>query len=146
MGKEIERKFLVIDDSYKSMAIQSYEISQGYLSRNPERVVRVRIKGENGFLTIKGKTFGFERLEFEYEIPVADARQMMSLCEGRVVEKRRWIVEYEGKIWEVDEFAGELSPMVVAEIELQSATEQFAVPSFIGKEVTGDPRYYNSNL
>lgn len=147
MAQEIERKFLVINDDYKSLAERKTEISQGYLSRNPERTVRVRIVGDEGRLTVKGKNKGCVRLEFEYPIPVEDARQMLKLCEGRIISKTRWFVRGDdGLIWEVDEFKGELEPLVVAELELESPDRQFGRPGFVGQEVTGDPTYYNSML
>ena len=143
---EIERKYLVTDDSYKAMADSHFPIAQGYLCRTPERTVRIRIKGERGFITVKGITTGFRREEYEYEIPVDDARDMLRICEGDVVEKIRWIVPFEGFTWEVDEFAGEIAGLTVAELELPSEDSSFPLPSFIGAEVSGDPRYYNSNI
>ena len=146
MGLEIEQKYLVKNDSYRGMSTSVREIRQGYLSRVPERIVRVRTVDDKGFITVKGLTRGLVRLEYEYEIPVTDARELLTLCEPPVIEKRRYIVDYAGKKWEVDEFMGHLSPLVVAEIELNSEDEQYEIPPFIGKNVTGDPRYYNSNL
>ena len=107
--------------------------------------MRVRIKGEHGFLTVKSRTHGLTRGEWEYEIPVGDARELLALCPNPL-EKRRWYVEYEGHVWEVDEFGGSHAGLCVAEVELQSADETVTVPGFIGREVTGDPRYYNSSL
>lgn len=146
MGVEIEKKYLVKNDSYRGLAYKSSRIAQGYLNRDPERTVRVRIKDDKGFLTVKGKNRGIERLEFEYEIPLADAEAMLSLCCGKILEKVRYYVKHDGFVWEVDEFKGELAPLVVAEIELPSCETSFSLPPFIGKEVTGDPRYYNSQL
>lgn len=146
MGLEIERKFLVTDGSYVEAAGRAVEMAQGYLSRVPERTVRVRICGEKGYLTIKGRNNGFVREEFEYEIPVTDAERLLTLCEGRVIRKRRYYVEFEGHTWEVDCFHGDLSPLVTAEIELSSEFEKVSLPPFIGQEVTGNPAYYNSNL
>lgn len=146
MGIEIEHKYLVRDDSYIGMASHSIFIAQGYLSRIPERTVRVRIFGERAFLTVKGKNSGASRLEFEYEIPLADANELLSLCEGKVIEKRRYYVEYEGFTWEVDRFEGALSPLVIAEIEIHSESTTYPLPSFVGQNVTDDPAYYNSNL
>lgn len=146
MGLEIEQKYLVRNDSYREMPNSVREIRQGYLSRVPERTVRVRTVDDKGFITVKGLTRGLVRLEYEYEIPVTDARELLTLCDPPVIEKRRYIVDYAGKKWEVDEFMGHLSPLVVAEIELNSEDEQYEIPPFIGKNVTGDPRYYNSNL
>lgn len=146
MALEIERKFLVKNDGYKQMASNSIFISQGYLSRDPQRTVRIRIRDDKGFITVKGITKGAVREEYEYEIPADDARDMLKLCDGHIVEKRRWYVNFEGHLWEVDEFAGSLAPLTVAEIELPSADTSFGRPPFIGREVTGDPHYYNSNL
>ena len=146
MGLEIEQKYLVRNDSYRGMSTSVREIRQGYLSRVPERTVRVRTVDDKGFITVKGLTRGLVRPEYEYEIPVTDARELLTLCAPPVIEKRRYIVDYAGKKWEVDEFMGHLYPLVVAEIELNSEDEQYEIPPFIGKNVTGDPRYYNSNL
>ena len=151
MAKEIERKFLVVSNSYKQLAVRGYEISQGYLSSDPQATVRVRIKDDRGFLTVKGITVGAERDEWEYEIPVDDARQMLALCGTRVLSKTRWIIpaEVEGSddaAWEVDQFHGALEGLTVAEIELPSADLNVSLPTFIGSEVTGDVRYYNSSL
>ncbi|MBD5289109.1 MAG: CYTH domain-containing protein [Bacteroides sp.] len=146
MGKEIERKFLVKTDEFKRMATDNILISQGYLCRLPERTVRVRIRDKKGFLTIKGLTKGFSREEYEYEIPLEDARNLLELCEGRIVAKTRWIVPFEGHTWEIDEFSGDNKGLTVAEIELCSEDEVFTPPCFIGEEVTGNPVYYNSNL
>lgn len=146
MGKEIERKFLVINDSYRESAVSSDSIKQGYLSRDPERTVRVRTRDDKGFLTVKGVTRGCEREEFEYEIPFSDASHLLAMCLPPVIEKIRYIVPFGGRTWEVDVFEGANTGLTVAEIELGDSTEQFPLPDFIGKEVTGDPRYYNSNL
>lgn len=146
MATEIEHKFLVANDSYRAMATGSVEIEQGYLSREPERTVRVRVKDGYGYITVKGQNRGDTRREFEYEIPVADARAMLGMCLPPVISKRRWIVPYEGHTWEVDEFRGSLSPLVVAEIELPYSDTPYTLPPFVGKNVTGNPRYYNSNL
>ncbi|MDE5774440.1 MAG: CYTH domain-containing protein [Muribaculaceae bacterium] len=146
MALEIERKFLVLNDSYKSMASRSVRICQGYLNRDRERTVRVRIMGDKSYLTIKGVTKGSVREEFEYEIPLCDGMALMRMCGDDILDKCRWYVEYEGKCWEVDEFGGKLSGLVVAEIELESDGEEISFPVFIGREVTDDPRYYNSML
>ena len=145
MSLEIERKFLVVSDIYKAMSSGSEEIAQGYLGDCPERTVRVRIKGEHGYLTVKGITRGCVRHEWEYEVPLDDARQMLGLCAGCIV-KRRWYVPYGGHTWEVDEFGGTLATLVVAEVELSDADEAVDLPPFVGREVTGDARYYNSSL
>ncbi|MCM1483393.1 MAG: CYTH domain-containing protein [Muribaculaceae bacterium] len=143
MAKEIERKFLVRDLSFLEQASCSFDIRQGYLSVNPEATVRVRTKGERGFLTVKGITQGASRHEWEYEIPLSDAEEMLRLCPpDKVLEKTRFIV---GR-WEVDMFHGRLDGLILAEIELRSEDEPVTLPSFIGEEVTGDSRYYNSVL
>lgn len=147
MAKEIERKFLVSDTSYRGMSVSSRQIVQAYLNRDPRAIVRVRIVDNQAFLTIKGKNIGATRDEWEYEIPVDDAKAMIARCSsGRVIEKTRFIVSYAGFDWEVDEFNGELSGLIVAEIELPSENTSFERPPFIGEEVTGNPRYYNSSL
>lgn len=146
MAYEIERKYLVINDDYRKMAERRSEISQGYLCREPERTVRVRILGDHGFITVKGITEHAVRREYEYEIPLDDAREMLGMCTGRVVSKIRWYVPYGGFIWEVDEFQGDLAPLVVAEIELPAADTPHDLPPFIGREVTGNPQFYNSML
>ena len=147
MGLEIERKFLVKDGSYKAASVRQRHIAQFYLSADPKRTVRVRIADGKAWLTVKGLTEGFTRGEWEYEIPVADARAMSAMAEGRTVKKTRWIVPAgDGLKWEVDEFGGDLQGLVVAEIELPSEAASFDRPAFIGREVTGDAAYYNSNL
>ena len=145
MGTEIERKFLVTGAGYKDgTAGDLYR--QGYLSTAKERTVRVRTAAGKGFITVKGPTVGFSRSEFEYEIPLRDAEEMMRLCEGFLVEKVRHRVSEAGLTWEVDEFLGENEGLVVAEIELEAEGQSFELPSWIGEEVTSDPRYTNSNL
>lgn len=144
MAIEIERKFLVIDDSWRNAPAVYF--CQGYLNRAKERTVRVRVAGENGYLTIKGVSQGAARAEFEYEIPLADAKQLLALCDGPVIEKYRRRIEFGGMTWEVDEFLGANQGLVVAEIELDAEDQVFALPGWVGDEVTGDERYYNSNL
>ena len=148
MALEIERKFLVLDDSYKHEAFSSYRIQQGYICRTRGKTVRVRIRDEQGFITIKGPSLdgGLSRYEFEQEIPLADAEQLMKLCEVGVIDKTRWLVKSGSHTFEVDEFHGENQGLVVAEVELAHQTESFKKPYFIGKEVTGDRRYYNAQL
>ena len=147
MAKEIERKFLVTDSSYRTMAHTSFKISQGYISRRKEGTVRVRVKGDKAFLTVKGANTGISRNEWEYEIALADATQMLeTVVEGRPLEKTRYLVDYEGYTWEIDEFEGRLAPLVVAEVEMISADDNPPLPPFVGREVSGDPAYYNSNL
>lgn len=146
MGVEIEHKFLVNDDSYRSMQSAEHRISQGYLSKDPERVVRIRTLDNKGYLTVKGRNEGNKRLEFEYEIPLFEARRLLTLCLPPIIEKIRHIVFFEGHKWEIDEYLGSLAPLVTAEIELSSSDEEYALAPFVGRNVTGDPRYYNSNL
>lgn len=146
MSIEIEHKYLVTDESYKRMAFKALDIRQGYLSRVPERTVRVRTKGEKGYLTVKGKNEGDSRLEFEYEVPLADAVEMLGLCEKGILEKTRWFVDYEGLTWEIDEYHGAKEGLTVAEVEIPQSGMEYHKPPFIGKNVTGDPAYYNSNL
>ncbi len=146
MGIEIERKFLVIADDYRTMA-KGVRFRQGYLSTVKERVVRVRIIDQQGFITIKGINVGAIRPEFEYEIPLADAAVMLeNLCEKPILDKIRYQVKCCRFVWEVDEFLGENSGLVIAEIELTEEDQSIVKPDWIGEEVTGDPRYFNSNL
>ncbi len=149
MAQEIERKFLVAGD-YKSEAYASVRITQGYLSRVPERVVRIRIKGDKGFITIKGTTndTGLSRFEWEKEIPLVDAQSLLKLAEPGVIDKTRHLIKNtDGKhIWEVDEFHGDNEGLIMAEIELESESDLFDKPTWLGKEVTGDLKYYNSYL
>jgi adenylate cyclase len=146
MGIEIERKFLVTGEGWRQPASAQTRFSQGYLSRDPARTVRVRIAGERAFLTIKGATQGATRAEFEYAIPLADAQQLLAMCDGPVVEKIRHLCVHEGMTWEVDEFLGANAGLVVAEIELESEDQVFAHPAWLSEEVTGDARYVNANL
>ena len=144
---EIERKFLVTGE-FESHATKSYRITQGYLCADAVRTVRVRTKGEKGYLTIKGATNenGFSRFEWEKEIPLNDALQLLELCEAGVIDKTRYEVVFDGKTFEVDEFHGENDGLLIAELELESETEAFSKPDWLGKEVTGDKRYYNSYI
>ena len=146
MGMEIERKYLVIDDVYRQMAREQSEIKQGFLSRDPDRTVRVRVRDDKGYITIKGRGEGAAHPEFEYEVPLEDALQMMELCEPPVIEKTRHIVLHDGNRWEVDEFHGDLQGLVIAELEVPAEDYSFELPPFVGEEVTGNPRYYNSQL
>lgn len=145
---EIERKFLIIDKSFKENALRQETIAQGYLSSHPERTVRVRIKGEKGFLTIKGKgnESGTTRFEWEKEIPKTEAEALLKLCEKGVIEKVRYEVPSGNHVFEVDEFFGENKGLFLAEVELQSEDENFEKPDWLGQEVTGDNRYYNAYL
>jgi adenylate cyclase len=146
MANEIEYKYLVHKDAWKpSTAGVMYR--QGYLVSANEGVVRVRIAGDRAFLTVKGRTIGVARLEFEYPIPLADAAIMLNqLCMRPLIEKTRYREEYKGHCWEIDEFHGDNAGLVIAEIELDSADERFALPPWAAADVSGDPRYFNSNL
>ncbi len=144
MAIEIERKFLVQGDAWRAAPAVFY--SQGYLNRDKARTVRVRIAGDEAFLTIKGQSVGASRVEFEYAIPVADARELLALCEQPLIEKYRRKIAYGGFIWEVDEFLGENLGLVVAEIEIPAEDTLFTCPAWVGEEVTSDVRYFNSNL
>jgi CYTH domain-containing protein len=145
MNKETERKFLVVSSAYREGAA-GVEIAQGYLCTDPERTVRVRLSGDEGFLTIKGKG-DITRAEFEYPIPAEDARHLLDhLCEGPILSKHRYRIQHEGRLWEVDEFHGANEGLVIAEIELPDEDTPFARPPWVGDEVTGDPRYFNSRL
>ena len=144
---EIERKFLVSGE-FKHFASKSYQISQGYLSTVPERTVRIRIKGDKGFITIKGKSSesGLSRYEWENEIPIDEARELLMLCEPGIIDKIRFEVIFENQTFEVDEFFGENEGLILAELELQTEESTFSKPDWLGKEVTGDIRYYNAQL
>ena len=149
MLQEIERKFLVKGD-YKAEAYKAIRITQAYLSSVPERIVRVRVKGDKGFITIKGicNASGAARFEWEKEIPVEEARQLLEICEPGVIDKVRYLVKNaDGKhTWEVDEFYGDNDGLTVAEIELTDENEPFDKPIWLGEEVTGNPKYFNSLL
>lgn len=146
MGVEIERKFLVRDDAWREVADQGTVFRQGYLGADAERTVRVRLAGERAWLTIKGMSHGARRAEFEYAIPAADAQQLLALCLPTVIDKTRYRVPHAGHTWEVDVFAGANAPLVVAEVELTHDDEAVQLPRWVGDEVTGDPRYQNSQL
>ena len=147
MAQEIERKFLVAG-GFKPFAKEAVRITQGYLSSVPERTVRVRVKGEKGFLTIKGigSESGASRFVWEKEIPVAEVKELLKICEQGVIDKTRYLVDVGEHTYEVDEFYGDNEGLMVAEIELSSEDETFVKPEWLGKEVTGDVRYYNSML
>lgn len=146
MGIEIERKFLLKNEVWRDLAEGVY-YRQGYLNSAMERTVRVRTINEKGFLTIKGVADGATRLEFEYEIPKDECNIMLDdLAEKPVIEKNRYKVDYKGLVWEIDEFFGENRGLIVAELELESEDQKFEIPEWVGEEVTGDPRYFNSNL
>ena len=149
MAQEIERKFLVKDDSYKSVAINHSHIRQAYIASGKGRTVRVRIRDEKAYLTIKGPSAdgGLSRYEFEIEIPQKDALDLLGIAEPGMIDKVRWLVPMpDGHTFEVDEFFGDNEGLVMAEVELAKADEQVMIPDFIGLEVTGDRRYYNSHL
>ena len=145
---EIERKYLVNSDAFKKDALRKNHIAQGYLNSAPERTVRVRIKGDTGYLTIKGKSneTGLSRFEWEKEIPLAEAKALLLLCEKGIIEKNRYEVLVGKHLFEVDEFFGENEGLLLAEVELQSESEFFEKPNWLGNEVTQDQRYYNSYI
>lgn len=145
MAKEIERKFLVNGDSWRQLA-QGSLYRQGYIP-SQGATVRVRIAGHQGYLTIKGPTVNFSRSEFEYPIPLADAQEMLdTLCDRPLIEKTRYKIEWAGLVWEIDEFTGVNQGLILAEVELTDEAQQIEIPDWIGTEVTGDPRYFNSYL
>lgn len=146
MAVEIERKFLVANDSWREKATKKTLFKQAYLNSTPERTVRVRIAGDAAFLTIKGKNQGLSRAEFEYAIPVTEAESLLALCETPALEKYRYLVQHEAHLWEIDEFFGVNDGLIVAEIELTTEAESFIKPEWLGTEVSGDKRYYNSYL
>ncbi len=146
MGIEIERKFLLKNADWRQGALGTV-FRQGYLSTDPERTVRVRLEGERGRLTIKGKSTGISRAEYEYEIPPAEATELLeTLCLRPLIEKTRYRVEHAGRVWEIDEFQGVNAGLLIAEVELESATAEFDLPAWIGQEVSDDPRYFNASL
>jgi len=146
MGIEIERKFLLKNDTWRSLA-RGIKYRQGYLNSTKDRTVRVRTIDDRGFLTIKGPNKGATRVEYEYDIPGSDAANMLDdLCEKPIIEKNRHKIDFAGLIWEVDEFFGENTGLIVAEVELESEDQRFEKPEWVGDEVTGDPKYYNANL
>ena len=146
MGEEIERKFLVSGEAWRETA-EGTRYRQGFLSTEPERTVRVRVAGPRGSITVKGKSVGARRAEFEYEIPVADAERMLdTLCKRPLIEKVRYVLAVGAHTWEIDVFEGDNAGLVVAEIELRREDEAFERPEWVGNEVTDDPRYFNSNL
>ena len=145
---EIERKFLVLNDDYKSQAYQVMDIEQGYILRNPDKSVRIRLKAEQAFITIKGAGTpdGTTRFEWEKNISIEEAHALMQLCEPGAIIKKRYYIKYHDHIFEVDEFFGHHKGLVIAEVELNSPDESVDLPAWIGQEVTGDIRYYNSYL
>ena len=147
MAQEIEKKFLVAGE-FKESAKKATRITQGYLSSVPERTVRVRVKGDKGYITVKGigNDSGASRFEWEKEIPVEDVRDLLKICEPGVIDKTRYLVDCDGHTFEVDEFYGDNEGLVVADVELSDENEAFTRPSCLGEEVTGDKKYYNSML
>lgn len=146
MFREIERKFLLKNDEWRSRVQASRTLRQGYLCGNDRASVRVRVDGDQANLNIKSATLGVERLEFEYAIALEQAEVMLSELAGQVVEKTRHEVRHHGHLWEIDEFAGDNAGLIVAEVELEDAQEPFERPDWLGDEVSGDPRYYNTEL
>ena len=147
MAEEIERKFLVKSDDWRSQVRKSTGFHQGYLCTDTDRNVRIRTKGDKAMLTVKGKAEGIKRLEFEYEIPMDEAREMLeSLCLPTVIQKTRHLVDHAGLVWEIDEFDGANQGLIVAEVELESEDQEVDLPSWVGDEVTEDPKYLNANL
>ena len=146
LAQEIERKFLVRDESWRAAA-SPRTVRQGYLPAAAGRTIRVRIAGDRAFLTIKGPTDGITRSEYEYAIPVADAREMLDeLCEKPIIEKTRYRLDVDGLVWEIDEFSGVNAGLILAEVELDTADQKIHLPKWIDHEVSDDPRYYNRNL
>lgn len=146
MGREIERKFLVRGEAWRQLGV-GVLYRQGYLSSGQGCTVRVRVAGEQGYLTIKSATTGISRAEYEYAIPVAEAMELLdTLCQRPLIEKTRYRVPWQTVVWEIDEFAGENQGLIVAEVELAHADQPLDLPDWIGEEVSGDPRYFNSNL
>ncbi|HAO33575.1 MAG TPA: CYTH domain-containing protein [Candidatus Competibacter sp.] len=147
MGLEIERKFLIRDESWRQQVERSATMRQGYLTSDARCSVRVRVAGERGFLNIKSGTLGIQRSEFEYPIPAAEAEEMLdTLCEQPLLEKTRHFVRHGQHLWEIDEFAGDNAGLIVAEVELRHPDELFARPDWLGEDVSQDIRYYNSQL
>ncbi len=145
MGAEIERKFRVLSDAWRDGS-PGVRIAQGYLSQDPERTVRVRVAGETGWLTIKGRSRGIARAEFEYEVPLADAQELLALCLTSVIDKTRHLVPHGSHVWEVDVFHGDNAGLIIAEVELEDESISPEIPSWAGEEVSADPRYFNSCL
>ena len=146
MALEIERKFLLKNDNWKALVKEEFLIKQGYLNSAKERTVRIRTYGDKGVITIKGKTNNLTRKEFEYAIPLTEALQMLEIAEKPLIEKTRFIVINNGNTWEIDVFEGMNKGLLVAEIELESESEKFEIPEWIGQEVSTDPKYYNACL
>lgn len=147
LGVEIERKFLVERSAWNKVRPENgVKILQGYVMRSPEKTVRIRVKGERGYITLKGKTQGATRSEFEYEIPKSDAEKMLSCFCDQFIDKVRFEIEVDGKIWEVDEFSSPKKGLILAEIELAHESEIFEIPDWVTEDVTHDPSYFNANM
>ncbi len=147
MAREIERKFLTSNDDWRAQVASTARYRQGYLSSGGKCSIRVRVDGDRGFLNLKSATFDIARTEYEYEIPLADAEEMLAhLCEGLLIDKQRHFVEHDGHTWEIDVFEGDNHGLVIAELEIDAVDSVFTLPSWVGKEVSDDPRYYNVYL
>ena len=145
MGIEIERKLLVVEEKLPPLT-NGIKIKQGYISNIPERNVRIRTKGQRAFLTIKTKGEGIRRAEFEYEVPMKDALELLGICEGKIIDKTRYLLDAEGVVWEIDIFHGEHDGLIIAEVELESEDQEVELPEWLGQEVSTDPRYFNASL
>ncbi len=146
MAKEIERKFLIKNENWKTLVKSQIQIKQGYLNDDPNRAVRIRIKDQKGIITIKGKTTGFSRLEFEYEIPYPDALALLKLCNQPIIEKTRYHVFENDLLWEIDIFEGDNKGLQIVEVELDAEDQKVQTPEWVGQEVTDDSKYYNLSL
>lgn len=146
MPVEIERKYLLKNDDWRSLVTKQKKIVQGYLSDDPSRVVRVRVSGDQGIVTIKGKTEGVSRAEYEYNIPVEEALELVKMCKQHIIEKTRYIVDSNQHTWEIDVFEGKNEGLQIAEVELRDENEKVTLPDWIGEEVSNDSRYYNASL
>ncbi len=146
MGVEIERKFLLKNSDWKKQVDTVIHIQQGYLCSDKEKTVRIRVSGKRAWITIKGESIGMSRAEFEYDIPFEEGSSLIGLCEKPIIDKKRYIIKTNEVIWEIDEFAGLNSGLTIAEVELENEEKTFDLPEWLGKEVTGDPKYYNSSL
>jgi adenylate cyclase len=146
MAHEIERKFLLANQDWRALVTGSFVLKQGYLSTTPKSTVRLRVKSDKAMLTVKSKNTGIRRSEFEYEIPIRDAEEMLQLCQTPLIEKTRYTITIGKHIWEIDEFSRANSGLLVAEIELDAEEESFEKPAWVGEEVSTDARYCNSNL
>lgn len=144
--KEIERKFLVTNNDFIQESYSHYNIKQGFLSDDPSRIVRIRLTNDKGFITVKGKTIGIERIEWEKEISMNDAMILIDLCKKPILEKTRYLVNFHDFIYEVDVFEGQNKGLIIAELELKNSEEAFLKPNWLGEEVSHDTRYFNSNL